>query len=158
MVDATGYSVTDLIEDIYPGDILYFAEGTLPGNNNAWVAYSDDGQSTTNIPAVSYADYGATYDSSKLYFQLFTSADSSLGSGFWYRVLANNKNPNDSMYDWGRFFFGETEFYANGYIKSVKIAYNSEHFQDTAKMRFTFPTDKKSSLDIRVNEPFTEET
>lgn len=161
LVDAAGYSVTDAIDDINAGDILFFADGTLPVNTNAWTCYSDDGQSTTSMNGISTETYGATYSNSNMTFMLLNDSGSMLtsGSSFPYRILSDAKNPSGTYYSGStRYLFGETTFWESGFIKSYKVAYDyeNEHFANAAKIRFTFPTAKKGSLDIRVNEPFDE--
>ena len=152
LVDATGYSVTDIIDDVNAGDVLYFADGTLPVLTADWTCYSDDGTTTTTIPGISGETYGATYNSAWMYFMYLNSSSTSIGSSFWQRVL-EAKNPSDQYHSTSATFFGETTFWASGFVKSVKLAYNGQSYQELRKIRFTFPTAKKGSLDIRVNEP-----
>jgi len=154
LVDATGYSTTDIIDDINPGDILYFADGTLPMNTSSWTEYADDGTTVGSHAGISTSDYGASYENGKMYFEFLGSSDGKVIAIHWYGVN-NAKNPNGTTYGTNRFVYGELELWNSGYIKSVKLAYDEEHFQTLKKIRFTFPTDKKSTLDIRVNEPIT---
>lgn len=155
LTDASGYSTTDFIENVNAGDVLYFEDGTLPMSPSAWTLYNDDGSSGGSKSAISTSDYGATYASGSMYLGLFSAADNKILSATWY-AINKAKNPEDSTYGTTRFGYGEIEFWQSGYIKSVKLAYEENHFQSTVKVRFTFPTDKKSALDIRVNEPFEE--
>lgn len=157
LVDATGYSTTDIIDDVNAGDILYFADGTLPMHTAQWTEYADDGTTVGTHAGITSEAYGATYENAKMYLMLCNSNGERINAHNWYGVNGA-KNPNASTYGTNRFTYGELELWNSGYIKSVKIAYDGEHFQTTKTIRFTFPTDKKASLDIRVNEPFTEET
>lgn len=156
LTDASGYSTTEYIEDVNAGDVLYFADGTLPMSTNAWTLYNDDGSSGGSKSAISTSDYGATYASGNMYFELVSASNGKVLAATWFAVN-KAKNPEDSTYGTTRFGYGEIEFWESGYIKSVKLAYDGVHFTGTAKIRFTFPTDKKAVLDIRVNEPIEEE-
>lgn len=156
LTDASGYSTTDYIENVNAGDVLYFDDGTLPMSTNAWTLYNDDGSSGGSKSAISTSDYGATYASGSMYLGLYSAASGKILSATWF-AINKAKNPEDSTYGTTRFGYGEITFWQSGYIKSVKLAYDGEHFTGTTKVRFTFPTDKKEDLDIRVNEPFEEE-
>ena len=155
LTDASGYSTTDYIENVNAGDTLYFADGTLPMSINAWTLYNDDGTSGGSKAGISTSTYGATYASGSMYLGLYSATSGKILSATWF-AINKAKNPEDSTYGTTRFGYGEIEFWESGYIKSVKLAYEENHFQATVKVRFTFPTDKKASLDIRVNEPFDE--
>lgn len=155
LVDASGYSTTDLILDVNSGDTLYFADGTLPISTNTWQLYNDDGTLNRSMPAISTSQYGATYAAANMYLGGFTAADEKSISYNYYGVF-KSKNPEDNTYGPNRFIFGEAQFWESGYLKSFKLAYDSGHYQNIAKIRFTFPTAKKDALDIRVNEPFDE--
>lgn len=154
LVDESGYSTTSIIENVNAGDVLYFADGTLPMNTSQWTLYNDDGTSGGTKAGISTSDYGATYANGKMYFELLGATDNNITSTFWYSVNGS-KNPNGSTYNNNRFPYGELTLWESGYIKSVKLCYDGEHFQGTKKIRLTFPTAKKESLDIRVNEPIT---
>lgn len=151
----SGYSTTSLITNVNAGDTLYFADGTLPMNPTQWTLYNDDGSSGGNQAGISTTTYGATYANGKMYFGLYSSTGGKIISYTWYGTN-KAKNPEDSTYGTNRLAYGEMELWESGYIKSVKLAYDGEHFQATTQIRFTFPTAKKESLDIRVNEPFDE--
>ena len=125
-------------------------------STNAWTLYNDDGSSGGSKSAISTSDYGATYASGSMYLGLYSAASGKILSATWF-AINKAKNPEDSTYGTTRFGYGEITFWQSGYIKSVKLAYDGEHFTGTTKVRFTFPTDKKEDLDIRVNEPFEEE-
>lgn len=148
----SGYSTTGIIENVNAGDVLYFADGTLPMNTTQWTLYNDDGSSGGTKAGISTSAYGATYANGKMYYELLSASDGKIISNTWY-ATNSAKNPDGSTYGTNRFGYGEITFWESGYIKSVKLAYDADHFQATAKVRFTFPTDKKSALDIRVNEP-----
>ena len=154
IVDATGYSTTQIIDDVNADDILYFADGTLPMTTSTWTEYADDGTTVGSHAGISTSDYGASYENGKMYFEFLNSEEGKVVATHWYGVN-NAKNPNGTSYGDSRFAYGELELWNSGYIKSVKLAYDDGHYRSTRKIRFTFPTDKKASLDIRVNEPFT---
>lgn len=154
LTDASGYSTTEFIENVNAGDTLYFADGTLPMSPNTWTLYNDDGTSGGSKAGISTSTYGATYASGSMYLGLYSATSGKILSATWF-AINKAKNPEDSTYGTTRFGYGEIEFWQSGYIKSVKLAYEENHFQATVKVRFTFPTDKKSVLDIRVNEPIT---
>lgn len=151
IVDAEGYSTTGIIDDINPGDILYFADGTLPMFEIQWTEYADDGTTVGTHAGITSSEYGATYAGSKLYVQFLSSADENVKSYYWEGI--NSAKSGDSS---NKYMYGELTLWNSGYVKSVKLAYNSSYYQTLNKIRFTFPTDKKASLDIRVNEPFAE--
>ena len=151
LADAEGYSTTDIIDDINPEDVLYFADGTLPMDTNQWTEYADDGTTVGTHAGISTSTYGATYENSKMYISLVDSTNSPFASFYWLGI--NNAKNEDTM---NKYIYGELELWNSGYVKSVKLAYDGEHNQNLKKIRFTFPTAKKSSLDIRVNEPFSE--
>lgn len=155
LVSESGYSTTGIIADVNAGDVLYFADGTLPMTSVTWTLYNDDGTSGGSQAGISTTNYGATYASNKMYFELLSSSDAKIISYIWLGIN-NAKDPENSGYGTNRFAYGELTLWESGYIKSVKLAYDGEHFQDTHKIRFTFPTAKKALLDIRVNEPFDE--
>jgi len=154
IVDASGYSVTEIIDDVNAGDTLYFADGTLPMTASTWTKYNDDGTSGGSYPGIDATTYGATYEGNKMYLQLLNSSSSNLISYYW-KGINDSKNPQGTSYDQKRFIYGELELWNSGFVKSVKIAYDSGNFSTTKKIRFTFPTAKKGSLDIRVNEPIS---
>ena len=152
LVDIEGYSTTDIINDVNAGDILYFADGTLPMAVNAWTEYADDGTIVGEQAGISTSTYGATYEATKMYFQLLNSSSEHVFAFNW-KGVNDAKNGGTSH---THFAYGELELWNSGFIKSVKLAYDGEHYQTAAKIRFTFPTAKKGSLDIRVNEPISE--
>ena len=153
--DATGYSTTDLIENVNSGDTLYFADGILPMQNVAWTWYNDDGTNNGSQSGIDSTAYGTDWNSGNMYLAGYKSDDSKDFS-ITYFACNQAKNPEGSGYGNNRFCWGEMDLWQSGYIKSVKIGYDGVHSQNTVKVRFTFPTAKKSVLDIRVNEPFEE--
>lgn len=159
IVDQSGYSTTDVIDDVNSGDTLYFADGTLPIFQSSYSLYADDGTLIGTKQGISNETYGATYDNSKMYMKFLTSSDGAVTSGaqFWYRVL-QSKNPENTYHSTATpHTFGETTFWESGFVKSVKLNWdNNSTFAPLAKIQFTFPTAKKDALDIRVNEPFDE--
>lgn len=153
LVEATGYSTTDFIENVNYGDTLYFADGVLPVEQTSMVLHDDEGNVIGSSVAISPADY--TGDSSyssysgKLYLGQYKNDGSKVSSTTWVGILRGKGDQGSSS---AYSAASEFTFWNSGYIKSCKIGYDG-HNANTVKVRFTFPTPLKASLDIRVNEP-----